>query len=162
MKIAITGHRPHKLGNDYQLVSDLIMDIKQIIQTQIDTYMPDTLITGMALGIDTLFAMIAIENGIPFIAAVPFKGQESMWPQTSRKAYLNLINQAKEIVVVSEGNFTVHKMQLRNQWMVDNCDILLAVWDGSSGGTANCVKYAIAQGKQIVHINPKTLKAEII
>ncbi len=29
----------------------------------------DTLITGMALGIDTLFAKIAINNGIPFIAA---------------------------------------------------------------------------------------------
>jgi len=160
--MAITGHRPHKLGNDYQLTSDLIKEIKKLIQMQIDMYQPDIMITGMALGIDTVFAILAVENQIPFIAAVPFKGQDSMWPTASRKAYLNLINQAKEVVVISEGNFTAAKMQLRNQWMVDNCDLLLAVWDGTSGGTANCIKYAINQGKQIIHINPKTLKAEFI
>lgn len=162
MKMAITGHRPHKLGNDYQLQSELIANIKRIIQTQIDTYMPETLITGMALGIDTLFAMMAVENNIPFIAAIPFKGQDSMWPTASKKTYLYLLNQAKEVVVVSEGNFSPEKMQKRNEWMVDNCDLLIAVWDGSSGGTANCMKYAVGEGKQIIRINPQRLIAEII
>jgi uncharacterized phage-like protein YoqJ len=33
-------------------------------------------------------------------------------------------------------------MQIRNEWMVDNAHIVLALWDGSSGGTGNCIKYA--------------------
>mgnify|MGYP000852490524 CR=1 FL=1 len=31
---------------------------------------------------------------------------------------------------------------LRNRAMVDDCDLLIAIWDGSPGGTANCVEYA--------------------
>lgn len=46
-------------------------------------------------------------------------------------------------------------MQKRNEWMVDNCDILIAVWDKSPGGTKNCVDYAESKKKQIIYINPK-------
>ena len=69
MKIAITGHRPNKLGNDYNLVSPLIeridMAICAILLKQDELYPIGSieLITGMALGIDTLFAKIAIRLG---------------------------------------------------------------------------------------------------
>ena len=33
-------------------------------------------------------------------------------------------------------------MPTRNEYMVDLADKIIAVWDGSNGGTANCVKYA--------------------
>ena len=48
-------------------------------------------------------------------------------------------------------------MQERNEWMVNNCDVLIAVWDGTSGGTANCVKYAESLQLDIRRINPKEL-----
>jgi uncharacterized phage-like protein YoqJ len=48
-------------------------------------------------------------------------------------------------------------MQDRNKWMVDHCDALVAIWNGTSGGTANCVKYALSVNKPIVMINPKNL-----
>jgi uncharacterized phage-like protein YoqJ len=48
-------------------------------------------------------------------------------------------------------------MQDRNIWMVDHCDALIAVWDGTSGGTANCVRYAQKVGKPIVFIDPYDL-----
>jgi len=43
-------------------------------------------------------------------------------------------------------------MQTRNIWMVDNCDLVLALWDGSDGGTGNCIKYANKIGKPIVNL----------
>lgn len=46
--------------------------------------------------------------------------------------------------------------QQRNQWMVDRADAVLAVWDGSPGGTANCVNYARKVGKPITIIDPRT------
>jgi uncharacterized phage-like protein YoqJ len=46
--------------------------------------------------------------------------------------------------------------QKRNEWMVDHAQMVIAVWDGSSGGTANCVKYALKQGKRVWQINPAT------
>ena len=36
--------------------------------------------------------------------------------------------------------------------MVDNCTHVLAMWDGSEGGTANCVKYAQAVNKPIINL----------
>ena len=38
--------------------------------------------------------------------------------------------------------------------MVDNSDVLIACWNGTSGGTANCVKYAEKTGNKIYRINP--------
>lgn len=162
MKIAITGHRPNKLGNDYNLTSSLIMKIKKEIQEQLRIItwgfeQPLTLITGMALGIDTLFALIAIEYKIPFIAAIPCAGQASMWPAKSKQTYFDIVEHPLCTKYwVSTLPYNPRLMQLRNEWMVDNCDILIAVWDGTSGGTGNCVKYADGK-KEIVRIDPTKL-----
>jgi uncharacterized phage-like protein YoqJ len=45
-------------------------------------------------------------------------------------------------------------MQKRNEYMVDKCDKLLAVWNGTTGGTHNCIKYAKSKGKEIILLNP--------
>lgn len=167
MKIAITGHRPNKLGNDYDLTSDLIQNIEhEIVKNLLKLCPKDTefkdyfiFITGMALGIDTLFAKMAIDMNIPFIAAIPFHGQQLKWSKNSIQIYADIIsNIFCDVKVVSNGTYAPYKMQIRNQWMVDNCDILIAVWDGSSGGTKNCVEYAKKQGKEIIFINPKDFK----
>lgn len=162
MKIAITGHRPNKLGNDYDLTSPLLLSIKHKINEIVAEYWYypnelEALISGMALGIDTLFAKIAMENHIPLIAAIPCLGQSSVWPDKSRIVYQHLLEYAKEKIVISD-KYTATCMQERNIWMVDNCDLLIAVWDGSSGGTANCVKYAQSVNREIIIINPKTIE----
>ena len=45
-------------------------------------------------------------------------------------------------------------MQKRNEYMVDLADRVIAVWNCSKGGTANCVKYAEKVGKEIIKIEP--------
>lgn len=172
MKIAITGHRPHKLGNDYDLTSDLVRRIKSCIVGSLISCSPSitkeedkvtieglTLITGMALGIDTLFALIAIEFNIPFVAAIPFIGQENVWPKKSKDIYYELLHKARYSKIVSKGGYSAGKMQVRNEWMVDECDILIGVFDGSTGGTANCIHYCKEKypEKEIIIINPKTI-----
>lgn len=107
----------------------------------------------MALGVDQDFAYVCYEMAIPFVAAIPFVGQENNWPQHSQDWYEWLLIRAESVVVVSPGEYAAWKMQARNQWMVDNCDVVLAVWDGSEGGTANCYRYA-HERKFIWHINP--------
>lgn len=166
MKIAISGHRPNKLGGDYDLNSPLVVNISTKIVDILEEHRKILLlkgkgeiiegITGMALGIDQLYAVLCTALSIPFIAAIPFPSQPMMWPIKSRNIYYGLLAKAKEKVYVSDDPFHPAKMQKRNEWMVDNCDLLIAVWDKSPGGTANCVKYAFDK-KEIVYINPKTL-----
>jgi len=157
MKLAITGHRPNKLGNDYDLKSPLTKAIENRLQQIVNELNPTLMISGMALGIDTLWAQLALKNGIDLLAAIPFKGQEITWPEKSQRLYHYILDQAKYIVYVSEGSYSAYKMQVRNIWMVEECDKLVAVWDGTSGGTKNCVEYADGK-KEIIIVNPKDYK----
>lgn len=155
MIVAFTGHRPDKIGG-YDMSSPEIRKIRYELFTKLKKLKPKKAISGMALGVDQLAAEACIAAEIPFIAARPFIGQELKWPLESQKRYRELLGQASEIVTVCDGAYAAWKMQKRNEWMVDHCDLLLAVWDGSAGGTANCVKYARSIGKTILHYNPMT------
>jgi len=155
MIIAFTGHRPNKLGG-YKIPNPTYTKVCQEIDKALKELKPEKIISGMALGVDQWAAFIACELNIPFIAAVPFEKQESKWPKQSQESYHKLIKLASEIVIVSPGGYSPEKMQIRNKWMVDRCDKLIAVWDGTPGGTGNCVEYAKSVKKDIVYINPQS------
>lgn len=103
----------------------------------------------MALGWDTAVALAALDLGLPLVAAVPFSGQELRWALESQRLYHLILAQADAVEVICTPGFSPHKMQLRNMAMVGDCDFLLACWDGSPGGTANCVSYAESEGRPL-------------
>lgn len=139
--IAWTGHRPEKIGG-FRTPNATEQKIRQKVCRILVDLAPDVCIVGMALGVDQLVAEECVKAGIPFIAAVPCPGQDSLWPEQAKKRYRALLDKAVEVVIVSPS-YSPLAMQKRNEWMVDHADALVAIWDGSSGGTANCVKYAI-------------------
>lgn len=154
MIVAFTGHRPDELGG-WDLPNPTYIHVCQQIEKTLKEVQPEKVISGMALGVDQWAANIAVKLNIPFVAAMPFVGQDSVWPAASQKTYHALLKRASEQVIVCEGGYAPSKMQVRNEFMVNECDILIAVWDRSPGGTANCVKYAEGIGKKIIYINPK-------
>lgn len=139
MIIAATGHRPDKLGGHSYKTDVRLMDLALVY---LEETKPARVITGMALGWDTAWAMAAFCLGIPFTAAVPFEGQERRWPADLQKRYLEIRGNADEVVVISRNGFSAYAMDKRNRWMVDNSDRVCSLWDGSPGGTGNCVRYA--------------------
>lgn len=159
MIIAATGHRPDKLLKDYNMTGPLSNWISQKFDEVFEEYSPELCISGMALGVDMIFAVSALYRSIPVTAAIPFKGQESMWPDKSKELYNKILShRLVEKVYVCDPGYSAYKMSKRNEYMVDACDVLVAVWDGTSGGTGNCVKYARKVGKEIIHINPNDFK----
>lgn len=143
--LAATGHRPDKLPGGY---SDAAADrLRSFAVEQLRRLAPGRVISGMALGWDLAVAEAAIELSIPFTAAIPFVGQHWTWPTESRIRYGRILQRATDTVVVCPGGYTAWKMQLRNVWMVDRCDVLLALWNESEGGTKNCVDYACMRFK---------------
>lgn len=138
MILAATGHRPPKLGG----YSDGVQ--RELMALAIDYCLdapPSQIISGMALGWDQAVAEAAIECGIPFIAAIPFEGQERRWPVESQHRYRQLLAAAASVEIISPYP-GARAMQQRNEWMVDRADRIVALWDGSWGGTFNCVEYA--------------------
>lgn len=154
MIVAFTGHRPDKLGG-YKLPNPTYIKVCKEIDKLLRELKPEKVITGMALGVDQWAAMVAHKLGIPFLAAIPFEKQELKWPEESQKTWRLLRKLASEEVIVSPGGYSADKMQIRNQWMVDHCDKLIAIWDGTSGGTENCINYAKSIEKEIIFIDPR-------
>jgi uncharacterized phage-like protein YoqJ len=153
MLIAFTGHRPDKLGGyddtkNFKNIFDVL--VTKILQEYEDV----TVISGMALGVDTWAAKLAISLNIPFLAYVPFKGQESKWPTSSQNEYSDLLLKAKLVNYICTEGYATWKMQKRNEAMVDDCGLLVAVWNGTYGGTKNCVKYAKKINRKIIRIDP--------
>lgn len=165
--VAGTGHRMDKLGGYNQGAEKKVLEVAR---HAISTAKPSRVISGMALGWDTALALAALESRVPLIAAVPFEGFDSKWPTPSRRVYQSILEKAQEIVVIDKVNdgryqelnnnippgvYSPIKLQTRNVWMVDNCELLVALWDGSSGGTANCLKYARAVKRNWVNFWPE-------
>jgi uncharacterized phage-like protein YoqJ len=98
--------------------------------------------SGMARGVDTIFATQALRMGIPLYAALPFEGFDAQWGANDRRVLEELLSQAKHVeIVCEEGSKAAY--QARNQFLVDSSNVLLAyVVPGKAGGTANCVAYA--------------------
>ncbi len=143
--IAFTGHRPDTLGGyaGFNPIRDRLMTKLEALLLQMLSQHPQlTAISGMALGFDQWATQVCIRIGIPFTAAVPYDGQEKRWPNTSQTLYHTILARAAYVHVVSPGPYLAWKLQRRNEWMINNCTHLIAAWNGSPGGTANCIEYA--------------------
>ncbi len=149
LRIAGTGHRPNKLGGYSAFVR---ARLQRVATDALVRLKPTQVISGMALGWDTALAEAAVELRIPFVAAVPFVGHELAWPQASREQYRNLLTLAERVHVVCDGDYESWKMQARNEWMVNECDAVLALWNNSAGGTRNCVRFAESINKPVHNV----------
>lgn len=145
MKIALTGHRPKRLKD--QRVNISLWIAKQLLKYKDEV---EEVYCGMAQGADQIFAETAQKLNIPVVCCYPYK---------KKKYHPNekiIIDKAKDVKFISE-KYTGNKVYwLRDKYMVDNCDLLLAVFDGvEEGGTWITIDYAKKIGKPICYYNIK-------
>jgi len=155
--IAFTGHRPQKLGGfKPNPIQDWVkQELRFVIENAVKSGRLDFM-SGMALGVDQWAAELILELGGNLHCAIPFPSQHLAWPFPSQQHYYAILEKASSIFEVNPDPYTPEKMNIRNRYMVDHADALVAVWDGTDGGTANCVEYAQRQNKSIYRINPLT------
>jgi uncharacterized phage-like protein YoqJ len=156
--IAATGHRPDKLGGWKAFETpEAWSKLGEFAKNEIERLgRPDHKklgITGMAPGWDLAAGMGFMLLKIPYIAAIPFEGHADAYdPKTlTRVIYDLVLAGAADTVVTSPGGFENYKYQVRNRWMVDRATVMLALHDGTRGGTFNCVQYAREKHKPIVN-----------
>lgn len=141
MKIAITGHRSVRLNGQEEKVRLWIKE--QLINFRA-CYKDIELLNGMAKGVDQIAAQEAISLGVPLICFFAYKRKLSEFEE-------NIAAGAERLIWVSDV-YTGKSVYLeRDRRMVDECDVLLVVWDGiETGGTYYTYKYAQEQGKKII------------
>ncbi len=167
MIMAVTGHRPDKIYGywedhpPYQRPPQQIW-LRDRICDQLRKHRPLYGLSGMALGADWDFAECCVMLDIPFIAAVPFVGQEKRWSLPQQRRYHELLRRAYEVVVVSPGGYSRDAMIVRNHWLIEHSNTLLAIFNGSPGGTCNTVLVAAHYKRETIFINPDDFRVEIV
>jgi len=142
VKVAVTGHRPTKLGYEFEHVGPYTDALKLLFTDFFCKNDVELAITGMALGVDQIFAVCAIRCKVPVLACLPCPEQSERWSKKAQADWNMILRHRLVTYEVVSKAYTPKCMQQRNEFMVDACDLLLAVWDESGGGTAKCVHYA--------------------
>ncbi len=155
-----TGHRPDVLGG-YDKDAHVNLLVRSFLREAIEESIAsgiDHFIAGGALGVDQWAADIVLDYpNVKLVMALPFAAYGENWPEASRAELKRQCDKAHVVHVVCEGEYATYKNHMRNQWMVDNSSLIIAVWNGSGdGGTASCVRYGYQKSKTFVRYNPLT------
>ena len=116
-----------------------------------------TFYTGMAMGFDILAAELVLllksrsDLVINLVCCLPFKNQHKNFSEDWQQRFNNIIEQADEVILLSDDYYKGCYFK-RNEFMVDNSDIVLTFFDGAPGGTAQTLRYAAEKGRRIVNL----------
>ena len=156
-----TGHRPGKLvADESEIRAWLRQEINRAVNSNFNTF-----ICGMADGVDVWAALevLALRKNNPeirLVSAVPFRGMD----KSSQCGDISLFNK-----IISESDY-VHYIcdyytrwcfLARDRWMVDRSERVIAVFNGSKGGTAYTLEYARNKGREIVVVNDAGLGGRV-
>ncbi len=161
---AITGHRPSKLPWGYDENAEGCRQLRGTLAKQIVTLADSgvtAFLSGMALGVDQIFAELVLAErkknpALTLHCILPCMGQDAQWPESARKRYRLIVQQADLRYYV---NREYHKgcMLERDRYLVEHSDCLLAVYDKAQrGGTAATVNYARELHRKIILVDPNT------
>lgn len=156
-----SGHRPGRLPGGYAGWHAAGSPLRYWIRCALDEAYADgyrDFVCGMALGADTLAAeeVLALRERDPsvrLIAAIPCPGQETRWTPPDRARYRSLLARADWQITLCPA-YAPYAMHVRNRWMVEHTSRLIAIFDGSQGGTAQTVRLAETQGLDIRFLSP--------
>lgn len=140
MKVMVSGHRKEKLTTYSE--EWIILAIDTVVNQLYQEWGMSCGLSGMASGVDLWFCEACIRAGVPYIAYIPFEGQELLMSEADAGLRDQLIKKA------------IKTKHVRNHAMVEDCEQAIVVWDGNKGGTHNCFQQLIEVKKDIWWINP--------
>lgn len=150
MKVSVTGHRPERIGEPAichqvkQMMRMVLLDIRSAERGV-------ALLSGGARGVDLWAVEIAIKSSVPYELVLPFDDYAERWLDVDKAQLDYYRERALRIHTIGEpGKAAYFK---RNRYLVDNCDLLVAVYDGKpGGGTAYTVDYARSVGREVRYV----------
>lgn len=151
-----TGHRPAKLPWGDDETAPRCLALKEAICRELEKAYNKGyrhFICGMAQGCDLYFceAVQALRDSRPGVtveAAIPCETQADRWPQGDRERYLRLVGLC-DLETVVQRQYDRGCMLRRNRYMVDHSSLLIAVLDGSKGGSLYTASYALKNGVEV-------------
>lgn len=154
-----TGHRPAKLPWKYDERDPRCIEFKDRLSSVIGAVYDSGIshfICGMALGCDFYCAeaVIALKeqhDDVTLEAAIPYIGQADNWGYNNKRRYEHILSHCDKKTVIQE-QYSPSCMMRRNRYMVDHSSVLIACYDGKSGGTWNTIHYALEQDVELIQL----------
>lgn len=199
--MCVTGPRPQQVGkylgfkgSDAFDITDVRYDplraairsaiIKMVQAAKEQGATEVRLISGMALGIDSIFiqeaAKIRDKAKMPIhvFGAFPYTNHGSNWKEGSlqvmQQTVWSLLDEYHYVYPHPAGDDFGRLLINLRKWMVDHVDAVLGVWDGNithwdpfkkkwaRSDTANCLNYASSKGKPCLIINLPDLSVNLL
>lgn len=143
-----TGHR--KLQGDITK-QNVENAVRRLIGENVRTFF-----CGMAAGFDLLAADVVIglkesDPTVKLIACVPCEDQSKYYSAAEKREYRRILERCDEVHILSKQYF--HGcMQVRDRFMADRSDVVVAYLREKRGGTYYTVSYAASIGRRIVYL----------
>jgi hypothetical protein len=117
--------------------------------------------SSLHLGLDTLFASIAIESDIPLVAAPAALDQHIMWDEAKKKVFESLLASATEQLQCPEeyqSGSIQDQMNRIDEWLLQdtNAKVLLLSFGRQSEKTRSRVVSLARKGSEVIRWNLKT------
>ena len=156
-----TGHRPEKLPWGFDEGDPRCIRLKHRLQDAVETAYESGkrhFICGMARGCDFYFAeaVLALRQTRPDVtleAAIPCKSQSRGWALAERMRWTDLVARC-DLETLIQPHYTPDCMLRRNRYMVDHSSLVIAVYDGTDGGTRRTLEYALRRQVPFVDLSP--------
>lgn len=152
--VSFTGHRPQGLQ---MLCPRAKRQLRPLLQREILHAAEQgckAFYSGMAMGVDLIAAEEVLKlrrriPGIRLIAVLPFRRQDSAYPPDWASCYVQALQAADEVLVLAE-RYHSSCYRMRNQFLVEHCDRLVAIYNGSAhSGTAQTIRMGERAGKEL-------------
>lgn len=149
--------------------SPACMRLKQLLKEQavhmIEAYGVTHFISSADLGVGQYAAEIVIELkkeylGITLECVISSEKQAEYWSIAQRERYFTIVEQCDE-ETLSQHHYTRDCKRKRMEYMVNQSDYILAVWNGGPGGTRSLLSLARSKGNPVVVIDPDTLEVRL-
>ena len=154
--VAVTGHRD--MVESEKLKEEIVRFFQELLQK----YGTVTLLSPLAEGGDQYAAALFLEQGNHSSKTrlqVPLPFDEGRYMDGMGKeaaaSFLELSRKADEVWTIPETDSDPYRNL--GHYLVDHCDILLCLWDGTYnhkvGGTGDTVAYAQERNRKTVHLH---------
>lgn len=156
-----TGHRSQKLSwgeneEDERCVAMKVKLRKEIVNAINQGYI--YFISGMALGFDIMVAEMILEfkkeyPQIKLIGALPCKDQYKVWKPFQIERYKMVLAKCDNVRCLYD-TYQDKCMLERNDYMLNNSSLVIALYNGKGGGTGYTVRNAKKKGLKTIIIEP--------
>lgn len=162
IRFGIAGHRNFDNTKIIDFLNRQYLTIFKHAQTRRENV---TAVSAVAEGADTFFAEAAVSLKIPLEIVRPFAQYAADFQLTeSLRRYESLRGCAVREITMPFDERSDAAYQAAMYWVVENCDVLVAVWNGKSsaqpGGTKDAIDRAISLNKSWIHINVDNLSVD--